>query len=118
MNSNMDSSMNSSIIQGFTDLVKKLTIELTNSKREKDPSSKLLSIKLNATRRALQIIKDFPEQVEHHATEPPFHPRRRRVRVPDQQRIDRKRDRIRRERMASRSVGPRGPNNYIGGESM
>ena len=64
------------------------------------------------------IIKDFPEQVEHHATERANSPRRRRVRVPDQQRIDRKRDRIRRERMASRSVGPRGPNNYIGGESM
>ena len=55
--------MNSTIVAGFSELVKKLTIELTNSKREKNPSSKLLSIKLNATRRALQIIKDFPDPI-------------------------------------------------------
>ena len=76
-------------------------------------SSQFENIKIDC-----DIIKDFPEQVEHHATERATSPRRRRVRVPDQRRIDRKRDRIRRERMASRSVGPRGPNNYIGGESM
>lgn len=76
-------------------------------------SSRFQNIKINC-----DIIKDFPELVEHYATESANQKKdRRRVRVPDQRRINRKHDRIHRERRVSRT-GPRGANNYIGGESM